>query len=512
MDFCGAAATCVFRRGELGSDLVEACTALGGTGQGAVACSFYTSPSMFGSFPGVGMCDEELNHGVTPRYAARTIGNVCCGSTMSNVCSGPDEGPDPNLCQNAASFLGDRIHSITCMGLTEAECQQLGGEFEEAGAGGGCDSCSDVMSTVGETAQSLCAGLGGTARSITTCNAWTEGATEHVGRFDNMTVRCGGFVGGESINEHLFAAGDACCSDQTPVCRGEDVHEVSGAMTLDLTSVAGLSDGDRLSDAAEGALKNAIAAQIEGVDAQDVGNITVVVKVKGRAPMQVADAAAFVASAEAKQAVEAGLAAQANVNVTRVTATLSVGGAGAAGNTSEETTTANTTERRLQETVNVEYEIQADLSDSDGLTSRLQSADASADLTAAINTELAEAEGDFDVTVDEISADSEVTISYQIRTTDPEAATAAAEALTAAATDETSQTALMTGLNTELAAAGVDVQVNSMTVAQPTVVVEDTGDAAPATTARPASSNGAFRFGPGGLLIVAAVVFQQAQF
>lgn len=463
------------------------------------------------------MCDEGLNHGMRVRDVAHLMGNQCCGSTMSNVCSGQSD-PDPDLCQVRANFLADRIHSVECVGVTEDDCQQLGGRFEAAQAGeGGCDAgqprCSEVISTATETAEALCAGKSGTVRDTWTCNHWTADRTRYVGRFNNASFPCGGFVMGRSINVELFAAGDACCSDQTPVCRGQDVHEVSGSMTLNLTSVLGLSDGEgELSDAAQTALKDAIAAQIDGVDPQDVGNIEVVVKVKGTAPMQVANAAAFVASAEAKQAVEAGLAAQAGVEASRVTATLSVAGAVPAGNATEETTTANTTAnttgRRLQDTVNVEYEIEADLSNSDMLTTSLRSADASA-LTTEINAALAEVEGDFDVTVDEISADSEVTISYQIRTTDLEAATAAEAALTAAATDETAQTSLMDGLNTALRERGVDVQVNSMTVAQPTREVEDTGDAA--TTPRP-TSNGAFSFGPGGLLIAASAVFQQAQF
>merc|ERR1711865_1249458 len=213
-------------------------------------------------------------------------------------------------------------------------------------------------------------------------------------------------------------------------------------------------------------------------------------KVKGSAPMELADAAAaqaFVASAEAKLAVEAGLAAQVNVPPASVTATLSLADTATetAAADAAVTTTTTMASRRLTQVedlrrlqgggVNVDYEILADLSHGDSMTQSLQAESGSADLTTAINAELATVDGIDPVTVTEISAEPEVTISYQIRTVDAETAQQAQTSIAEASAGGDAQAALMSGINSEMAAVGVSVNITGMTVAEPVLEVEDTG-------------------------------------
>merc|ERR1712195_414194 len=273
--------------------------------------------------------------------------------------------------------------------------------------------------------------------------------------------------------------------------------------TLNMASTAALADDSgQLSSNATAALTKAIADQT-GADLSEVTNVTVTVKVKGSAPMELADAAAaqaFVASAEAKLAVEAGLAAQVNVPPASVTATLSLADTATetavadatvtAAADAAVTTTTTMASRRLTQVedlrrlqgggVNVDYEILADLSNSDSMTQSLQAESGSADLTTAINAELATVDGIDPVTVTEISAEPEVTISYQIRTVD-------------AARAQQAQASLMSSINSEMAANGVSVNITGMTVAEPVLEVEDTGDAA-APVSR-TDSSGTFRLG-----------------
>merc|ERR1711998_662836 len=115
--------------------------------------------------------------------------------------------------------------------------------------------------------------------------------------------------------------------------------------------------------------------------------------------------------------------------------------------------------RRLQEAnVNVEYEIVVEnMGDSAQMMSSLQAADGATALTTAINTALTEAGSTISVAVTEISAEPEVTISYEIRTTDAEAASSAQAAMAAATAGGAEQEALLSGITSNLADAGFNV-------------------------------------------------------
>jgi len=326
---------------------------------------------------------------------------------------------------------------------------------------------------------------------------------------------CGSFVGegGEDLNYFLRRAGAVCCNDASSQCMGLDVHVVSAEMTLNM-SFSGMSE-DQLAEA----LKQAIVAQIgdpaeSGINVSDVGNITISVKVKGTAPMTMADPQAFMNNEEAKTAVKQGLATQTGAEVSDITTTFTVEGASAdtgeaAADTDESATTSNSTDepsRRLQGVVNVDYEIETDLSAVDALTAELQAESAADSLTTAINAELEDVEGVDPVTVDEIEAEQEVTISYQIRTTD---ATAAAGAQTALAESASAPTSLTTSLEANLLAQGVTVTIHGMTAEVGEVDTEDTGEDAAAPSS-PISSN-AFRLGHHHAAVAAVVALALAQ-
>jgi len=238
----------------------------------------------------------------------------------------------------------------------------------------------------------------------------------------------------------------------------------------------------------------------------------------GSAPMTLADAAAaqaFVASPDAKLAVEAGLAVQVDVPPASVTATLSLADTATETAVADATVTAaadaavtattTTASRRLTQeedlrrlqagTVNVDYEILADLSNSDTMTASLQAVGGAAALSGAINDELAAnpVEGIDLVTVTQISAEPEVTISYQIRTVDADRAQQAQTNIAEASAGGDAQATLMSNINSQMEAMGVSVNITGMTVAEPVLEVEDTGDAA-APVSR-TDSSGTFRLG-----------------
>jgi len=303
------------------------------------------------------------------------------------------------------------------------------------------------------------------------------------------------------------------------------VHVVSAEMTLNMASTAALADATgQLSSDATTALSAAIAAQT-GVDVTEVANVTVAVKVKGSAPMELgtAEAAqAFVDSVPAKIAVEAGLALQVGVPSPSVTATLSVADAAtdtaaadttvtaadAATDTAAADTTVTTdtaaadTTRRLTQAensrrlqggvVNVDYEILADLSSSDTMTQSLQAESGSTELTSRINSQLETVEGIESVTVRNITAEPEITISYEIRTTDPERAQTAQASIAEASAGVGAQTDFMTEINDAMAENGVSVTITGMTVAEPVLEAEDTGEAAPVSRT---VSSGTIRLG-----------------
>lgn len=464
------------------------------------------------------------------------VSQGCCGSGAS-VCSGgsagagAEAGAEADLCQVPANFMGSANIMVSCMGLDAATCAGLDGEAEEDMCGEAVVTSCEIMGLAGESAEDRCTTAGGTysSRGSRSCNEWARGALSGLGSFTEMVfptgphegdpMPCGSVWGAGTdgdLNYHLFRAGGACCSDETSVCMGEDVHVVSAEMTLNMASTAALADDSgQLSSNATAALTKAIADQT-GADLSEVTNVTVTVKVKGSAPMELADAAAaqaFVASAEAKLAVEAGLAAQVNVPPASVTATLSLADTATetavadatvtAAADAAVTTTTTMASRRLTQVedlrrlqgggVNVDYEILADLSNSDSMTQSLQAESGSADLTTAINAELATVDGIDPVTVTEISAEPEVTISYQIRTVDAARAQQAQTSIAEASAGGDAQANLMSSINSEMAANGVSVNITGMTVAEPVLEVEDTGDAA-APVSR-TDSSGTFRLG-----------------
>lgn len=454
----------------------------------------------------------------------------CCGSAAS-VCSGGSASAEADLCQVPANFMASAVLQVNCMGLDAATCAGLDGEAEENMCGEATVSSCEIVSLAGESAGDRCTTAGGTYSSMASqsCSDWAGRILTVIGSFTTMefpggpyageSMSCGSTWGdSESINEHLFRAGAACCSDETSVCMGQDVHVVSAEMTLNMASTSALADSSgQLSSNATAALSAAIAAQT-GADLSEVTNVTVAVKVKGSAPMTLADAAAaqaFVASPDAKLAVEAGLAVQVDVPPASVTATLSLADTATETAVADATVTAaadaavtattTTASRRLTQeedlrrlqagTVNVDYEILADLSNSDTMTASLQAVGGAAALSGAINDELAAnpVEGIDLVTVTQISAEPEVTISYQIRTVDADRAQQAQTNIAEASAGGDAQATLMSNINSQMEAMGVSVNITGMTVAEPVLEVEDTGDAA-APVSR-TDSSGTFRLG-----------------
>merc|ERR1711907_910459 len=117
-----------------------------------------------------------------------------------------------------------------------------------------------------------------------------------------------------------------------------------------------------------------------------------------------------------------------------------------------------------------------------GMLANLESASAAADLATEIGTALA-ASGDATVssmspTVSAIEAAPEVTISYEISTTDATVASDAQATMAAAAASGTEQTDLIAGITSNLNAAGIVVVISNMTGTVDAVVANTPGAAA----------------------------------
>merc|ERR1712216_135888 len=163
-------------------------------------------------------------------------------------------------------------------------------------------------------------------------------------------------------------------------------------------------------------------------------------------------------------------------------------------------------ERRLQGTVNVEYEIEVEnMGDSAQMMSSLQAADGASALQAAINAELP---ADLAVEVTEIVAEPEVTISYEIRTTDAAAASTAQAAMAAATAGGADQDALLSGITSNLLDAGFNVTISSMSGTVEEVATVAQGEAAPSRT----PTSGAFRLSLRDLLATAVIVAAAVKF
>jgi hypothetical protein len=397
---------------------------------------------------------------------------------------------------------------------------EAGTDSDGEGCGEG-SKCRDVVSFGSSSAEERCVAAGGTAEDVETCERWTQGAISHLGPLaryaQGSTVApafpCGGFINEEGINFHLFRAGRACCTDGFSQCMGLAVHVVEAEMTLEMDFPANMSASQL-----ETALRESIAAST-GVSNTSVGKINITVKVVGTAPMVVADPAAFVASPEAKTAVEAGLAVKVGVPASDVTATLSLAdgsSAAPAGAPAPASSPASAPspaaapgpapspspapasarrlehepERRLSGTVNVEYEIVADMASSSMMTTSLQADDGAASLTAAINDQLENVTDIEPVEVQDIEATPQVTITYEIRTTDAEAAQAAQEFIAEASSGGAAAEGLVSGITAELAEAGFTVTIAEISGSVEPVQIEPQGDAPPSTRTQ---SSSAFR-------------------
>merc|ERR1711967_165887 len=93
----------------------------------------------------------------------------------------------------------------------------------------------------------------------------------------------------------------------------------------------------------------------------------------------------------------------------------------------------------------------------------LEAEDGAASLTAAINHQLENVTDIDAVAVQQIEAEPQVTISYEIRTTDEAAAQAAQETIAAASAGGAAQDTLLGGITAELAEAGFVVEISGMT-------------------------------------------------
>merc|ERR1712195_167775 len=123
-------------------------------------------------------------------------------------------------------------------------------------------------------------------------------------------------------------------------------------------------------------------------------------------------------------------------------------------------------------------------------------------LTDNINLELEDVEGIGSVSVEEIAAEPEVTISYEIRTTDADAARNAQAVMAAATAGGAGQDALMSGISDTLMSAGFNVTISDMTGSVTEVQTVAQGEAAPIRT----PTSGAFRLSLRDLLATAVAV------
>lgn len=314
-----------------------------------------------------------------------------------------------------------------------------------------------------------CTGAGGTVSGQETCDMAVDTfitmltGADPLAAFAQGAARrpapdCGGFgAGNMNINFHLFRAGRACCQDGTSQCMGMEVHKVSASMGFELDSLP-----MSLTEAAlTTAVKDSIAATT-GLSSDNIGNVTVTVKVKGDTSLTLADAAAataFAASAAAKTAVEAGIATQAQTTPASVTATLAAA----------RRLTAEDGARRLQAagTVTAAYEVDTDgVSSSRTMLDNMGTGTVQSDLAGHITTALA-ASADTTVsamtpTVASVSAAPKVTVSYEMSSTNATAAAEAQATMQDAAAAGAGQTALVDGITSSLLTAGVEVNISDM--------------------------------------------------
>jgi len=231
----------------------------------------------------------------------------------------------------------------------------------------------------------------------------------------------------------------------SPAVTAVTTHTVEGSLTLNMAAVGDLGSAESLE-----AMKAAIAEQA-GVNLADVASVEISVKVTGTMPMQVSNPAVFAASTEAKEGIQRAIAAQNSVPASDVTATLSVARRLSKG-------------RQLQSNVNVAFEVAVtDGAAADAMTQTMSTAN-TADLAAAVNTELV-SNTDLQVTsVASVTASAEVSVSYTIVTTDESVATAAQAEILAI-----TPAAMTASVNAQLQSAGVATEVTVTSISAPTV-------------------------------------------
>lgn len=271
-----------------------------------------------------------------------------------------------------------------------------------------------------------------------------------------------------------------------------------GNMSLDVASASALDGTEE-----KIALKKAIASQAQ-VDPSQVESVVVTVKVAGVVPLNVANAAAFVADAAASVALRKALA--------------TVNGAGVTSNDVAVTLEAATRRlspavaRRLAANVNARFEItSAGGAEADATTAAMTGSTMAAGLATAINAELASSALEV-ASVEVITAQPTVDVSYTIRSDNATAAQAAGQAINALV-----PASMATAINSALTTAGSSFQVAGVgPIEAPNSSVEPAGvgpNSPPlqttGTTAAPAQLQGVASKGRrsvGGVLGVAAAV------
>jgi hypothetical protein len=227
-------------------------------------------------------------------------------------------------------------------------------------------------------------------------------------------------------------------------------HTISSSITLDVSEV-----GDLGNEASQTAMSEAIAESL-GVSADDVEDVVMAIKVKGTMRMTVSDPEAFAASADAKLGIETAIANENEVDVSAVTATITVA-------SSRRLLQAA---RRLSGGVNVEYEIEVqDGATADQMTASLRAADTSA-LAEAVNAQLTGSSLTVE-SIESISSDPEVSVDFSVVTEDADVAAAVETAVEVA-----DPTAMTRTINAELEAAGIETEVSVSQIAAPEVSAE----------------------------------------
>jgi len=243
----------------------------------------------------------------------------------------------------------------------------------------------------------------------------------------------------------IAAVGPTMADGTSPAVTAVTTHTVEGSLTLNMAAV-----GDLGSAASLEAMKAAIAEQA-GVNLADVASVEISMKVTGTMPMQVSNPAVFAASTEAKEGIQRAIAAQNSVPASDVTATLS------------SVARRLSKGRQLQSNVNVAFEVAVtDGAAADAMTQTMSTAN-TADLAAAVNTELV-SNTDLQVTsVASVTASPEVSVSYTIVTTDESVATAAQAEILAI-----TPAAMTASVNAQLETAGVAAEVTVTSISAPT--------------------------------------------